>query len=114
VTSSDDELARALRDLRAEYLAASPIRMAELWSSLERVQNGDAETLAVLRVQAHRLAGSGGGYGLPDVSAAARILDTCCRSLMEAEADITPSDLTHLRVLIQGVADAFARAEAME
>jgi hypothetical protein len=113
VSSGDERLDRALRALRTEYLADSPRRIAELWSALERVQNGDAEGLAALHLHLHRLAGSGGGYGLPDVSTTARAADAFCRSLLAA-AGPTASDLTQLRVLMQGVADAFARAEATE
>ena len=112
--SPEDELAAALRELRAEYLADSTQRLGELWSALKRVQNGDADALPSLRVLVHRLAGSGGGYGLPEVSTTARAADDRCRSLIDGGVPPTAADVNQLRVLIQGVADAFARAKATE
>ncbi len=110
----DENFNRAMKALRAEYLAAAPQRIGELWSALERVQNGESEGLPELRILVHRLAGSGGGYGFAEVSAAARAADTFCRSLIDAAADPGARDVAALRVLIQGVADAFARAPAPE
>jgi hypothetical protein len=114
VSPAEEDLQRALRELRLEYLAESPRRVAELWSALERVQNGVTGSLAELRLLVHRLAGSGGGYGLPEVTIASRAADTFCRSLLDAGAPPGADDVTQLRVLIQGVADAFARAQSPE
>ena len=110
----DPALAAALRALRVEYLAAGPERVAELWRALDRVQNGDADALPDLRVLVHRLAGTGGGYGVPEVTIAARVADECCRALIVAGAPPGAADVTQLRVLITGVADAFERATNME
>lgn len=109
--ANDPALEAALRELRAEYLAAAPARLGELWSALDRVQNGDAEALSALRVLAHRLAGSGGGYGMPDVSTAARAADEHCKALIAAASPAGSADVSQLRVLIQGIADAFERAK---
>jgi hypothetical protein len=100
--------------LRAEYLADAPRRVAELWSSLERVQNGDPDGLGELRVLVHRIAGSGGGYGFPEVSRAAQAADDLCRGLLLRQSAVSASDAARLRELVQGVADAFARAHAPE
>lgn len=112
--SPDENLENAMKALRSEYLADAPLRIGELWGALERVQNGEAAGLTELRILVHRLAGSGGGYGFPDVSAAARAADTFCRSLIDAADRPGARDVTELRVLIQGVADAFAGAQAPE
>src|SRR6185436_7740706 len=103
-----------MRGLRAEYLAQAPGRVAELWTSLERVQNGDADALGELRVLVHRIAGSGGGYGFPDVSRAARLADDFCRGILLRESPAGASDVARLRELVQGVADAFTQAQATE
>lgn len=110
----DENLENAMKALRSEYLASAPLRVGELWRALERVQNGESEGLGELRLLVHRLAGSGGGYGFPDVSTAARAADTFCRSLIDAADRPGARDVTELRVLIQDVADAFARAQAPE
>ena len=114
MADEDAKLREALRLLRAEYLAASDERVRELWEMLDRVQNGDAAALPALRVLVHRLAGSGGGYGVPDVSVAARNADVRCRALIDAAVPPDAGDVTQLRVLIQGVADAFERAKTTE
>ena len=110
----DENLERAMRGLRAEYLGEAPQRVAELWTSLERVQNGDPDGLGELRVLIHRIAGSGGGYGFPDVSRAAQDADDLCRGILPRQSPASPSDVARLRELVQGIADAFAKAQAME
>lgn len=114
MSPAEEDLQRALRALRAEYLAESPKRLGELWSTLERVQNGVAGSLPELRILVHRLAGSGGGYGLPEVTISSRAADTYCRTLIDAGTPPGAGDVTQLRVLLQGVADAFGRAQAPE
>jgi len=85
-----------------------------LWSSFARVQNGDLPAVDALQVLVHRLAGSGGGYGLPEVTSTAQQADRYCRSLRERGTAVDTTDVQQLRELIQGVADAFARAQAPE
>ena len=112
--SGDEVLQRALAGLRAEYLADGVRRVAEWWRTFARVQNGDAAALESLQVLAHRLAGSGGGYGFPDITSTARAVDAFCRSLRERGTPPDENEGSRLRDLIQGVADAFARAQAPE
>ena len=112
--TSDDELAGALRRLRADYLAAAPQRLAELWTAYARVQTGETQSLDTLRTLMHRLAGTGGSYGLPDVTDRARAGDQACRQLIASSAPLTPGDVQRLRALIQGIADAFQNATTSE
>jgi HPt (histidine-containing phosphotransfer) domain-containing protein len=65
----EDELMSALR---RDYLAESAERMAELQGDLARLRGGAADAVAALKGRLHRLAGSGGSYGFPEVSAIAR------------------------------------------
>ena len=110
----DDTLAAALRRLRREYLADAPQRVAGLWTAYARVQNDVVQSLEGLRALVHRLAGTGGSYGLPVVTDRAREADQLCRALIEAGAPLTPDDLQRLRVLVQGIADAFQDATTSE
>lgn len=110
----DEALERALRALREEYLAESPRRIAELWSALERVQNGDPAGLDQLRTLTHRLAGSGGGYGFPEISRTAQHADILCRAAMEAGTMPAGAEFARLRELVRGVADALASAQQPE
>ncbi len=59
-------------ELRREYLAEAPARLNELRKDLEALRAGEHDAAASLKVRFHRLAGSGGSYGFPQVSAAAR------------------------------------------
>ena len=110
----DDPLFLELRKLRAEYLADSPARIAELWSAFERVQNGDREAAGALHTLVHRLAGSGGAYGLPDVTDHARKAEQLVDRVLASNAGLSAADLAQLREHLAGVADAFERARTME
>ena len=114
MSDEDAELERALRPLRREYLEQGRARIAELWSAFAAVQNGDAEGLAQLQVLAHRLAGSGGGYGFPEITRTARLADHFCRELKTRPSAPGQDDLTQLHALVDGIADAFARAQVPE
>jgi HPt (histidine-containing phosphotransfer) domain-containing protein len=113
MTDADEQLAAAISALRAEYLAEAPRRLAELWSELARVQNGDASALERLGTLAHRLAGSGGAYGLPAVTDRARAADQYCRQHLGAGSR-SAVEVAQLRTLIQHIADAFHDASLPE
>jgi len=106
----NDKLEAALRVLRLEYLSDSTRRVAELWSAFARIEQGDAEALSVLRMLAHRIAGTGGAYGLPAATDAARELDQACRALIGSGIAPTGDQVTHLRPLIERVSDAFGNS----
>ena len=108
MSPGDDDLERALRALREEYLGAAPQRITELWVALAKVQNGEPAAVAALGTLAHRLAGSAGSYGFQAVSQAARELDQLCR------AGVTDEQRRRLKDLVQAIADAFANASAPE
>ena len=69
--SGDDE-EHLFRQLRLDYLVESGERVAELRADLERLSDGAADAAGALKSKLHRLAGSGGSYGVPEVSAIAR------------------------------------------
>ena len=62
-------------ELQREYLAELPVRLEELEADATRFEAGDPDATASLRTHLHRLAGSGGSYGFPDISTAARELE---------------------------------------
>jgi HPt (histidine-containing phosphotransfer) domain-containing protein len=105
--TAEDDLAAALRRLRADYLAAAPERMAELWTAHARLENGGVQSLEGLSTLVHRLAGTGTSYGLPAVTARAREADEACRQMIASRAPLAPADMGRLRALLQGIADAF-------
>ena len=68
---SDDLHAEAYRELQREYLAELPTTIADLRKNIEAFRHGE-DVVAELRTGFHRLAGSGGSYGFPEISEIAR------------------------------------------
>lgn len=62
-------------ELQREYLAELPERLAELRVDIAAFQAGDPAAAQSLRTRFHRLAGSGGSYGFPEISAVAREME---------------------------------------
>lgn len=106
----DDHLAQQLRALRREYLADSTQRVEELRRLFGRVSAGERAALPDLQQAFHRLAGSGGSYGFPAVSARSRDGERLASALSGAGSPIQPADLESLRDCVEGVAGAFAEA----
>lgn len=106
----DHHLAQQLRALRREYLADSRQRVDELRRLLTRVSAGERAALPDLRQAFHRLAGSGGSYGFPAVSARSRDGERLAAGLSGADAAFQPADLESLRDCIEDIAAAFAEA----
>jgi len=58
--------------LRRECLTEGVARVGELRADIEAVRAGRADALKSLKLGLHRLAGSGGSYGFPQITAASR------------------------------------------
>jgi chemotaxis protein histidine kinase CheA len=110
--SEDAELLRVLAGLRAQYLAEAPARLADLRSTLARAATGDAPALGELRQLLHRLAGSGGSYGLHEVTEAARAGELAIYQIQQREKPPTDADVRLLSSLVERVATAFRDAGA--
>ena len=67
-----DPLEEALGNLRREYLAEAPARMLELRKDYAAILAGERDAAPSLKGRFHKLAGSGGSYGFPEVSEIAR------------------------------------------
>jgi diguanylate cyclase (GGDEF)-like protein len=67
-----DALNDALAELRREYLFDAPGRLAELRKDVAAFRAGETDAASSLLRRFHRLAGSGGSYGFPEISALAR------------------------------------------
>jgi diguanylate cyclase (GGDEF)-like protein len=67
-----DALNQALAELRREYLFEAPGRLAELRKDVAAFRAGESDAGPSLVRRFHRLAGSGGSYGFPEISALAR------------------------------------------
>jgi HPt (histidine-containing phosphotransfer) domain-containing protein len=69
---SADEIDELFQELRREYLSESKDRLAELRAGLGAFRGGTPEAAASLKTHFHRLAGSGGSYGFPEISVIAK------------------------------------------
>jgi diguanylate cyclase (GGDEF)-like protein len=67
-----DTLHDALAELRREYLFDAPGRLAELRKDVSAFRAGESDAVQSLIGRFHRLSGSGGSYGFPDISEIAR------------------------------------------
>ena len=67
-----DALNDALAELRREYLLDAPGRLAELRKDVAAFSAGETDATASLIGRFHRLAGSGGSYGFPEISTIAQ------------------------------------------
>ena len=70
--TAHDPLEEALGGLRREYLAEAPARMLELRKEYAAILAGERDAAASLKGRLHKLAGSGGSYGFPQISEIAR------------------------------------------
>jgi HPt (histidine-containing phosphotransfer) domain-containing protein len=82
------ELQQALEQFRAQFAASLPERLAEARERLAscRAAPGDDERLRALHRVLHRLAGSAGTFGMPDLGAASRAIEEELEVLLEQPA----------------------------
>ena len=79
--------------LVTQYVSSLPEKLATLERAMNAGRTGDASALAEAREIAHRVRGTGGCYGLRDLSDAAAVLDDVLTSMKRgtggtwAEAD---------------------------
>jgi len=99
-----DPVAAALRQLRREYHAEGPSRVAELEEAFKALREGEESAETTLATLCHRLAGSGGAYGFPEVSVAARGME----QLLRSEPHWTAERLEVVAAGIRRIAEAFA------
>ncbi len=72
---SDDSLDEAMLELQREYLAEFPDRLEELRDDIAAFRALRPEAAASLKTRFHRMAGSGGSYGFPEISVIAREME---------------------------------------
>ncbi len=100
--------AEFFEELRREYLAEAPARLSELRKDLAAFGAGEAGAANSLKVRFHRLAGSGGSYGFPDISGLAR---TAERWIVENPLP-DPAGVAHLEAAISDLAAIFDQGAA--
>ena len=107
-----DPLDAAMRALRAEYLFEAPERVRELSAALGRLRTGDTSAFEDLERYFHRLAGSGGSYGFPDITEASRTAEHAVLKLVGAARTPQREDFEMLEAFVLSVAGAFQAAQS--
>ena len=102
-----DPLNTALAELRREYLFDVPGRLAELRKDVAAFRAGEADAVQSLIGRFHRLSGSGGSYGFPEISEIARGGERWLRT-----EEPTPGEVAAMRLeeLVDRLAAAFDAA----
>jgi chemotaxis protein histidine kinase CheA len=102
------ELELALKQLRREYVADSPARLLELRKDVSAFRAGEPDAIKSLIVRFHRLAGSGGSYGFPDISEIGREMERWLKQSPAPRSD----EAAKLDDAIDRLAQSFDRAGA--
>ncbi|MEP6687270.1 MAG: Hpt domain-containing protein, partial [Gemmatimonadales bacterium] len=104
--SPDDSLDDALRELQHEYLAEFPDRLDELRTEIAGFRALRPEAAAALKMRFHRLAGSGGSYGFPEISIVAREMEQWMATKP------APGEAPRLDDAVERLATLFRQAQA--
>jgi chemotaxis protein histidine kinase CheA len=109
---NDDALMRTLAALRTQYLAEAPDRIGALEAVVGRLRAGDRAGLGELRHLLHRLAGSGGAYGLQTVTDTARAGERTVHAVEQQAGPLSAADIQTIAARVADVAAAFRAAGA--
>lgn len=87
MTNRRHEALQRLRELRRKYQAELPGRIAELAGAADVVAAASDKTIGLraLMALAHKLAGSGGTFGLPELSRRAGAIEQSVERLIDSD-----------------------------
>lgn len=100
--------AEFFEELRREYLSEASVRLSELRKDVAAIRAGEPDAANSLKVRLHRLAGSGGSYGFPAISASSRAAE----QWIGANPGSGPTAADHLEQAMAKIAQAFDAAAA--
>jgi len=101
-----DQLDDALFELQREYLAEFPERLEELRTDIAAFRALRPEAATSLKTRFHRLAGSGGSYGFPEISVVAREMEQWMATKP------APGEAPRLDAAVDRLAALFRQAQA--
>jgi diguanylate cyclase (GGDEF)-like protein len=104
-----DPLNTALAELRREYLFDVPGRLAELRKDVAAFRAGEADAVQSLIGRFHRLSGSGGSYGFPEISEIARGGERWLKTEQPPPGEVAAVRLEELIDRLAAAFDAAAR-----
>ncbi len=111
---SDANLERVLRQLRTAYIAEGPQRLAELDAAISSLGSGTPGAAKDLARLFHRLAGSGGSYGLHTVTSTARAGERLADGLVASGSAPTSGQLAELGAHMVALGTAFEAARTQD
>jgi diguanylate cyclase (GGDEF)-like protein len=104
-----DPLTDALAELRREYLFDAPARLAELRKDVAAFRAGESDAVLSLTRRFHRLSGSGGSYGFPEISEIARGAERWLKTETPAPSEVAATRLGEIVDRLVTAFDAAAR-----
>lgn len=104
-----DPLNDALAELRREYLFDAPARLAELRKDVAAFRAGESDAVLSLTRRFHRLSGSGGSYGFPEISEIARSGERWLKTETPAPGEVAGARLGEIVDRLVAAFDAAAR-----
>lgn len=104
--NSDNEQ-QQFAQLRAGYINTLPAKKQAIETALAAAKNQQWSHTALheLKTLAHRLAGSGGGYGLPQLSEAGRALEQKIILQLQADSGAHTEDIEREYLKLSGLMD---------
>lgn len=109
--NAPDPLEAVMLALRAEYICEAPERVRELSAALGRLHTGDASALGDLERYFHRLAGSGGSYGFPEITEHSRTAEHAVGRLAGEGRTLQREDFDIIEKHVLSVAEVFQAAQ---
>jgi hypothetical protein len=106
----------ALAAIRAEFVRRGPAHLDRLERALDGLARptADVTPLAALRLEFHRLAGTGGTYGLSRIGALALEGESRCAELIGGGRTPSVADVERWREILSALRAEFAAARAPE
>lgn len=114
--SSAVDVQAQIQIIQQNYLARLPDELRQLTTLADQLQ-GDQETdksiLKALAQGLHKLAGSGGSFGLNALSAETRVLEVKVSSWLQGAGTVDPGELSSLRERLQGLKSLLGQQQTM-
>ena len=103
-----------LQEVRRIYLSSADRKIAELERAISGLEMNPLSHTHERRLRRllHNLIGSGGSYGFPTVSAAARMMSECLKIHRDNHIPVEPAVLEDLRTRLNHLREVFNEARA--
>ena len=104
-----DEVEKALSALRKNYIASWPGKHERILEYFGKIKEGqdDQEGLKTLRLEFHKLAGTGTTYNLPGVTKSAREAEEIVVEYLENEQTLSGESVSQVQGLIHALDELF-------